>query len=1167
MKTINLKRCWFVLLMSLLFCPSVRGAELGSGADFVKRLGANVPQKVVIYGTSLTAGGAWSVQMKSWLSRNTRGKLTIINRGLSGKNSGSGVIQLESLVIAENPDVVFIEFSMNDAFQEYTDPTQNLTVAQAQVNLEYMIDRILENRPSTEIILQTMNTVWGGSAVSRPQLADYYQMYRDVADARGLLLIDNEPAWAALQANDLAQYESYVPDGTHPVAAGYEAVVLGTSKLVLSGSIQAHDFALSGATVLDADICVYGGTAAGVAAAVEASRLGKSSILLTPTTRFGGMTSSGLGLTDIGDPEAIGGIAQEFYRRVYWHYMSSDAWEQESRAQYIARSGIDPDDATEQMYTFEPGVAATIFKDLLAESNVSVVYGRLDRNAGGVIKDGATITSIATDDGLALIRAKQYIDATYEGDLMAAAGVSYTVGRESNATYSETFNGVQTQRAISNQLPDGIDPYIIPGDVSSGFIAGVDASAGTALDGEGDERLQAYCYRMCLTNDSTNRVLIDQPTNYDAADFELLLRVVQAGQTSGFFKISPMPNLKTDSNNRGAVSMDYIGGNYNLSEGWNYAEASYSLRETIEIEHRYWQEGLLWTLQNHPRVPEEDRIRLSEWGRPLDEYTENDLRSPQLYVREARRMVNDHVQTQNHLNQTPGFVVEDPVGMGSYAMDSHNVRRHVVGGMVKNEGDVQIGLSLGAYGIAYRALTPRQSEVDNLLVPVCLAASHIAYGSIRMEPVFMILGESAATAAAQAIDSSLPVQLIDKQLLQQRLLMQGQVLPDSVSDLTALQITMDNSDPGVTLTGNWLSSAAVGGYYGDNYLHDNNTNKGASSVTFTPDLPEANTYAIYLRWAANANRSSNVPVDIVSGGFSETVYVNQQVDGGKWVKLLTTDLPAGSDTHVIIRNDNTDGYTIADAVLFGAGVAPIRMLADIPLVVESSGNAARVMVRRAGNLDLPLNVYYNVTGSATNGVDYEILSQVLTIPAQATTSSILIHPRSDRVAEGSESVVITLLEDAGYDIGDTPTATLSIRDCPLDQWKLTHFTQVDLADQSKSGDDADPDTDYLPNLLEFVLGTDPHIPNSGTTALELDFVNDSDWTYPTIRIRQSLQSEDVGVFPSMSTDLLDWDDPTTAFTLIRDYSDGADHWRHYRSNLPLTVGQAAQFFRLELGAY
>ena len=364
-------------------------------------------------------------------------------------------------------------------------------------------------------------------------------------------------------------------------------------------------------------------------------------------------------------------------------------------------------------------------------------------------------------------RGRVFIDATYEGDLMAAAGVSYVVGREANSTYGETLNGVQTQNAIHHQFVQPVDPYVVAGDASSGLLYGVDGS-GPGAEGQGDHRVQAYCYRLCATDDPDNRRPWPKPDDYDARRYELLLRNFEAGDERVPWHPVRMPNRKTDSNNNFAVSTDCIGMNY------AYPDGDYATRERIICEHETYTKGLMWTLANDPRVPEAVRSHFRTWGLARDEFVDNDNWPYQLYGREARRMVSEYVMTQHDCQGRR--VAEDPVGLAAYTMDSHNVQRYVDGhGCARNEGDVQVG-GFPPYPISYRSIVPRRAECTNLLVPVCLSASHIAFGSIRMEPVFMVLGESAATATVLALETGGAVQDVPYNCLAERLLSDGQIL-------------------------------------------------------------------------------------------------------------------------------------------------------------------------------------------------------------------------------------------------------------------------------------------------------------------------------------------------------------------------------------------------------
>jgi len=517
------------------------------------------------------------------------------------------------------------------------------------------------------------------------------------------------------------------------------------------------------------DIVIYGGTAAGVAAAVQAKRLGKTVVVIEPTHRLGGLSSGGLGQTDIGNKAAIGGIAREFYQAVRRHYEQPSAWRWQQRGQYQDDGQTRTEAGEATMWTFEPSVALKIFNDWVTTDRIEVVYGeRLNRGKGVTLTTTTPwqIRAIAMESGRTF-HGRMFIDATYEGDLMAAARVRYTVGRESNAQYGESANGVQTQRAKAHQLYPGIDPYIKRGDPASGLLPHIDPT-GPGEEGAADQRVQAYCFRMCLTDHPENRRPFAKPEGYDERWYELLFRNFEAGAREMPWINSAMPNRKTDTNNKRGVSTDFIGQNY------RYPEASYAERERIVAQHRLYQQGLMWTLAYHPRVPEAVRREVSRWGTARDEFIEGDGWPGQIYVREARRMVSDYVMTQHHCEGTA--VADDAVALAAYTMDSHNQQRYVdAQGYVRNEGDVQIG-GFPPYPISYRSIVPAAKQCANLLVPVCLSASHIAFGSIRMEPVFMVLGQSAATAAAQAIDERKPVQAIDYRKLRDRLVADKQVL-------------------------------------------------------------------------------------------------------------------------------------------------------------------------------------------------------------------------------------------------------------------------------------------------------------------------------------------------------------------------------------------------------
>jgi len=500
-----------------------------------------------------------------------------------------------------------------------------------------------------------------------------------------------------------------------------------------------------------ADVIIYGGTSSGIIAAVEVARSGKSVIVVSPDKHLGGLTSNGLGYTDTGNKAVIGGLARDFYHRVWLHYNDSTAWVWQKHSEYgnKGQGTVAMDGENRTMWIFEPHVGEQVFEDFVKENNITVYRDEWLNRDNGVKKTGGRIVSFATLSGK-IFKGKIFIDATYEGDLMASAGVSYQVGRESSDTYGEQWNGVQTGVLHhQHRFMAKISPYKIPGDPSSGVLPRISTEP-PGKYGLADKKIQAYCFRTCMTNYAPNRVTFPKPAQYDSTQYELLLRVFESGRRDWFQKFDPIPNRKTDTNNHGPFSSDNIGMNY------DYPEAGYERRKEIIKEHETYQKGLLWFVANDPRVPEDIRSKMATWGLAKDEFTDNGNWPHQIYVREARRMTGEYITTENDV--LGRREVPRPVGMGSYAMDSHNVQRYITPeGYVQNEGDIGVSPSV-PYSISYGSVVPLRAECTNLLVPVCVSASHIAYGSIRMEPVFMILGQSAAVAAEMAIDKNIDVQ-------------------------------------------------------------------------------------------------------------------------------------------------------------------------------------------------------------------------------------------------------------------------------------------------------------------------------------------------------------------------------------------------------------------------
>ena len=541
--------------------------------------------------------------------------------------------------------------------------------------------------------------------------------------------------------------------------------------IVLGLFLPSHTFLKTRPTqTYNADVIIYGGTCAAVTAAVQVKKMGKTVIIVSPDKHLGGLSAGGLGFTDTGNKEVIGGLSREFYQRLYAHYQKEASWKWQKKAEYGNKGQGTPaiDGTNRTMWIFEPHAAEQVFEDFVKENKLTVYRNEwLDRSAKGVVKKAGAITSFRTMSGN-VYQGKIFIDATYEGDLMAAAGVSYHVGREANSVYGEKWNGVQVgvfQHGHYFKKP--VSPYKIAGDPKSGLLPEISPEM-PGENGSGDKKLQAYCFRMCLSNHPDNRIPFPKPAGYDPARYELVARVFATGWRETFDKYDPIPNRKTDTNNHGPFSTDYIGKNY------DYPEATYERRKEIIKDHELYQKGLMYFLQNDPSIPADVHEKMQQWGLPKDEFTDNNNWPHQLYIREARRMKGEFVMTEaDALGKTK---VPNSVGMGSYSLDSHNAQRFVTKeGHVQNEGDIGVHPDK-PYSIAYGAILPKENECKNLLVPVCVSSSHIAYGSIRMEPVFMILGQSAAAAAVLSIENKITPQKLPYEKLQAVLLKEKQRL-------------------------------------------------------------------------------------------------------------------------------------------------------------------------------------------------------------------------------------------------------------------------------------------------------------------------------------------------------------------------------------------------------
>ncbi len=951
----------------------------------------------------------------------------------------------------------------------------------------------------------------------------------------------------------MPQPSSYVPEGQPRRAHGFKR---GLASIALNQvpkgrpnrrtlpihfrlfllTLLSCALSLPAATVIDSDVCVYGGTSGGVIAAVQAARLGKSVSLVVVNNHLGGMTSGGLGQTDVGNfgNTYIQGTAREFYTRIGLKY------------------------STSAKFTFEPHVAETVFNEMAQQAGLTIYT---NQRLASVTKTGAQLIAVTMNNSN-VFRAKMFIDASYEGDLMAAGGVSYVVGREATSQYNEDLNGVRAPNTGGHQFGSlQVNPYVITNNPASGLIPLVQSNAPGAA-GSADQKVQAYNFRMCLTTVASNQIPLTAPTNYSPAQYDLLARYIQAMVAAGntptlgtFMNVSAMPNSKTDINNNGAVSTDFLG------QSSAYPEASAETRAQIWQAHRDYLHGFLYFLATDSRVPSGVRTSMSSYGFCKDEFQDTGGWPHQLYVREARRMVSDYVMTQS--NCLGLVVVPDSVGLAAYGRDSHNAQRVVVSGLCQNEGDTYTGGAIpGVYPISYRSLVPKSAECSNLLVPWCLSASHIAFGSIRMEPVHMILGQSAATAACIAIDDSTTVQQISVAKLQSQLMADQQSLGITPTN-SGPTVIVDNADAtGVVTNGPWTVSTASTGYYGPNYFHDGNTNKGGSSVVFTPNLPSAGKYNVYALWAVNPNRSTNTPMDVIHPGGTNTVLRDQTSSNGTWVLLLSTNFNAGTNGKVRIRNTGTTGYVIADAVQFvNASNQPVVNLWATDAHASRYGpRPGSVTLSRSGDASSPLTVNWTLNGTASNGVDFAALPASVTFPAGVSDTNLLISPFI-LTPVGDKTLQLSLATNSTYAVGPLATATVTVADIPLYAWRAQYFG-ANANNPLIAGDGANPSGDGIVNLLKYALGLDPTRTN--TSPALLTSISATGY-FAVSYTRPDPAPPDISYVVESSTNLLDWcPDPCVNLRQV------VFHTNHtatltWETDVPITVAPR-RFLRLRVSA-
>jgi hypothetical protein len=787
------------------------------------------------------------------------------------------------------------------------------------------------------------------------------------------------------------------------------------------------------------DVCVYGGTSGGVIAAVKAARLGKRVALICDKGHVGGMTSSGLGWTDTGHVGTgyIKGMADEFYTRI--------------NSKYGANVN----------FHFEPHVAEAVFNDMIRESRVMLYTNQY---LTSVTKQGSRIRAITTNTK-AVFEAKEFIDASYTGDLMAAASVSNTMGREASSQYGENLAGV---RPPDTSFGNNVNPYVVSNVPASGLLPLIQTNALASI-GSADTLVQTYNFRMCFTQVASNRTAFIAPANYDPAQYELLARYLQANPSLSLSSLmtlgTPVANNKMDINNSGPISTDFVG------ESSEYAEASPTQRNQIWQDHKNYEQGFFYFLANDSRVPSGIRNSMASWGLCKDEFTDNGGWPWELYVRESRRMVSDYVMTQANVFNLVS--VPDAIGMAGYFTDSHYCERILNNGVIVNEGTSRGDITV-PYPIAYRALVPKTNECNNLIVPWCLSASHIAFCSIRMEPTFMILSQAAGTAACIAIDDGVPVQNVSIPKLQSQLMTDGQNLGTAGMPNRSSVIILDNADnAGVTVFGAWTSSTSSSGFYGSDYLHDGNTNKDNDSITFQPNVPQNGLYQVFVRWAANANRATDTPIDIAGANGTNTFSIDQTKNGGQWVLLTTTNFNTGTNGFVRIRNGGTTGYVVADAVEFVYNLPTVNLWTVDGQASRFGPHSGTVIVSRDIDTNSTLTVNLNFGGSATNGVDYAGLSNSVVLAPGVSAATVTFAPRSSANPAGNKTAVVSLAASSAYQLGLLTNASVTINDVPIDEWRVRYFGP-DASKASISGDAASPAGDSVPNIIKYALGLNPN---------------------------------------------------------------------------------------------
>ncbi|HVJ46606.1 MAG TPA: FAD-dependent oxidoreductase, partial [Luteolibacter sp.] len=719
-------------------------------------------------------------------------------------------------------------------------------------------------------------------------------------------------------------------------------------------------------------------------------------------------------------------------------------------------------------YSFESKVAEAVIDNWLTEKNVRQLRGkRISETPGAVAKQNGRITSFVLENG-DRVAGRVFIDGTVEGDLMTFAGVTNTHGREGNAAYGENVGGI-IDPTLKNQFTVPIDPYKIPGDPSSGVITGVqDEEVGN--HGGGDDAAMGFCLRLPLTKNPANKIPITAPPGYKAEDYEIYKRFLAAGGTNDWLDGPSSVNTSTTQKIFDLGSWHDLSANlYGRNKA--YATGSYAVRDQIYQEHKNYTQGLIHFLSTDPSVPQSIRDEWSRWGLPADEFTDNGGWPRRLYVRCARRMISDYVITEADVRRTatgsvtPRPAVNDSIGICYWPVDLHNARTVIRNGKVHNEGAYFDLANYKPFGIPYRSIVPKRNDCTNLLVPSALSSSYAGYGAVRLEWTFMVLGQSAAIAAAIAADQNLAIQDVPYDHLRTLMLSRGQRL--SLNNGADSGTIVDNAE--AQTTGSWTTSTLISGYIGSNYFHDGNAGKGTKTIRYTPTLPSSGKYKVYARWNSDSFRANNAPFTITHAGGTENLTINQRENGNQWNLIGEWNFNAGTSGNVLISNAGTNGYVIADAVSFVAETTkPVVGIAAVRSTIrEASAERVRFVVHRSGDTTNPLTIPIQLQGTATAGADYTPSPTSIVIPAGSSSAELSLTPVTDEIPETAEILSVTIPSDNSYTLGSA-NAVVTILDRPYQHWHATK-----LASSGASAPLDDPDVDGNKNLLEFALGGDP----------------------------------------------------------------------------------------------